>query len=507
MTLAVSLALAGPLGLAQTAPAAKPDEQKVEKVEVTGSRIASPNVESVSPITTIDAAAIKVDGLRSVENLLNNLPQVFADQGANISNGATGNANVNLRGLNPERTLVLVNGRRMAAGSPRSFAVDLNQIPAPLIKRIEILTGGGGAVYGSDAVAGVVNFIMNDRFEGVQIEANHSFYNHEQHDSSGTADVIRVRGQTNSAQFNLPGDKSADGKITDWSLTMGSNFAGGKGNATLFFNYKKEDALLQSERDFSACSIGNATSRVNNVINGVTFGPGFRCGGSGTSFPGLFVVAAGQRTVADSAGNVRPFVAATDQYNFGPTNFFQRPSERYGFNAFANYNLTETAKLYSEFSFHDDRTVAQIAPSGLFGLDLSGANALQCNNPLLSASWRTALGCVGTTGTADAFILRRNVEGGGRQDDIRHTSYRLVLGLKGEIGKIWNYDLYAYDGKVVYQEVYKNELSVSRSFQAMDVVADANGNPVCRSGPPCVPYNIWRLGGVTPEALAFVQTP
>jgi outer membrane receptor protein involved in Fe transport len=489
------------------APAAKPDEQKVEKVEVTGSRIASPNLESVSPITTIDAAAIKVDGLRSVENLLNNLPQVFAAQGANVSNGATGTATVNLRNLGAVRTLVLVNGRRLPAGSPRTFAADLNQVPAPLIKRVEILTGGGGAVYGSDAVSGVVNFIMNDRFEGVQIEANHSFYNHEQHDTSGVATMIGVRGRTNPAQFQLPGDKSADGKINDWNLTMGSNFANGKGNATVFFNYKKEDALLQSERDFSACSIGNATAPGNNTINGVVFGPGFRCGGSSTSFPGRFIVSNGNLTVADAAGNTRPFDATLDQYNFGPLNHFQRPSERYGFNAFANYSLNDTTKLYSEFSFHDDRTIAQIAPSGLFGIDLSGANAVSCNNPLLSAAWRSALGCVGTTGTADAFILRRNVEGGGRQDDIRHSSYRLVLGLKGEFAKIWNYDLYAYDGKVVYQETYKNDFSITRAFQAMDVIPDANGNPVCRSGPPCVPYNIWRLGGVTPEALAFIQTP
>jgi iron complex outermembrane receptor protein len=493
----------------QAAPAAKKAEEKVERIEVTGSRIPSANLDSTSPITTIDAAAIKTDGLRSVENLLNNLPQVFAAQGATIANDSTGTATVNLRGLGATRTLVLVNGRRLPAGSPRTFAADLNQIPAPLIKRVEILTGGAGSIYGSDAVSGVVNFIMNDRFEGVQVDTSYSFYNHDQN-GGPVADMIRARAISNPREFKIPGNKSADGKIGDVSLLMGSNFANNKGNATVFFNYKKEEPLLQSERDFSACSIGNATSAAAATINGIAFGPGFRCGGSGTSFPGRFLnlVTGANLTVADAAGTTRPWVGANDQYNFGPLNYFQRPSERYQFNAFVNYDLNDSMKLYSEFSMHDDRTVAQIAPSGAFGFDASGANAIRCDNPLLSASWRAGLGCTGTTGVAnDLFIFRRNVEGGGRQDDIRHTSYRMVIGVKGDLGKSWGYDAYAYDGKVVYQQTYKNDFSTTRIGLALDVVRDGSGNIVCRSGPPCVPWNIWSLGGVTPAALNYVQTP
>jgi outer membrane receptor protein involved in Fe transport len=493
---------AAPVWAQQAAPV-----EKVEKIEVTGSRIATPNLESVSPITTIDAAAIKVDGLRSVENLLNNLPQVFAAQGAAVSNGATGTATVNLRGLGATRTLVLVNGRRLPAGSPRTFAADLNQIPAGLIKRVEILTGAGGAVYGSDAVSGVVNFIMNDRFEGIQLDTSHSFYNHDQHDRSGAADQIRARSISNPVSFQLPGDKSADGKINDINILLGGNFAGNKGNATISFAYKKEDALLQSERDYSACSLGNATTNASTTINGTVFGGGFRCGGSSTGFPGRFIVAAGNRTVANAQGGTRAWVAANDLYNFGPLNYFQRPSERYSVNVFANYDVRPNMKVYSELAFHDDRTVAQIAPSGLFGFDASGANAIRCDNPLLSADWRRDLGCNGTTGTADAFILRRNVEGGGRQDDIRHTSYRVLFGLKGEIGKTWTYDAFMHDGKVVFQETYKNDFSQARAALALDVIRDAAGNIVCRSGGNCVPYNLWSLGGITPEALNYIQTP
>ena len=476
---------------AATAAAAAPEG--MQRVEVTGSRIPSANLESTSPISVVTAKEIRMDGVRSVENLLNNLPQVFADQGGTISNGSTGTATVNLRNFGADRTLVLVNGRRLPSGSPRNTAADLNQIPAPLIRRVEVLTGGAGAIYGSDAVAGVVNFIMNDSFQGVQIEANHSFYNHQQN-GGGAADAANRRG------YPVPDDKGADGKISDASLLMGGNFADGKGNAVVFFGYKKEDPLLQSERDYSSCS-----------LDGFSSGNTFNCGGSGTSFPGRFLFGGQSFTVADANGNTRPWVAATDQYNFGPLNYYQRPSERYTFSSFVRYDINDKARLYAEGSFHDDRTVAQIAPSGLFGLDVSGANAIRWENPFLSQAWRDTLGLTGPGDTADGLIFRRNVEGGGRQDDQRHTSCRGVIGVKGEIGN-WNYDVFAQMGKVLYSETYLNDFSIARSARAVDVVADANGNPVCRSvvngvDPTCVPYNIWSLGGVTPEALAYLQTP
>ena len=482
-------------------PAPSPTE-KVEKIEVTGTRVPPPNLEGSSPITVIDAQSIKMDGIRSVENLLNNLPQVFADQGGNVSNGSTGTATVNLRGLGPTRTLVLVNGRRLPGGSPRagtaSAAADLNQVPAPLIKRVEILTGGAGAVYGSDAVAGVVNFIMNNKFEGVQVELNQSFYNHQQQNPFGVADLINGRAATNSAQFKVPSDKSSDGRIYDANILMGSNFANGKGNATVFFNYKKEDALLQSERDFSSCSLGSNSK-------------GFTCGGSSTSFPGRFLnLNTGvSRTVANAAGNTRAFNATLDQFNFAPTNFFQRPSERYGFNTSANYDLNENVNLYTEFSFHDDHTVAQIAPGGLF---FGGITAnVNFDNPLLSADWKRDLGLLQAGDSTPIFIGRRNVEGGGRQDDIRHTSFRTVVGLKGEFAKVWNYDIFMQTGKVVYQQTGKNDFSNSRALKALDVVS-VNGVATCRSfvngsDLNCVPYDLWSLGKITPAALNYISIP
>jgi outer membrane receptor protein involved in Fe transport len=484
------MAVAASAAYAQQAPA---DAQPMQRVEVTGSRIPSANLESVSPVTVMTAKEMKMDGVRSVENLLNNLPQVFADQGGTISNGSSGTATVNLRNFGADRTLVLVNGRRLPAGSPSNTAADLNQIPAPLIKKVEVLTGGASAIYGSDAVAGVVNFIMNDTFSGVQMEVNESFYNHSQHADS-VANAVKFR------NFPLPGNNGADGKVKDGNILIGGNFDGGKGNAVVFFGWKKEDALLQSARDFSSCSIGGFSSATK-----------FNCGGSGTSFPGRFFTDAGQKTVADANGGVRPYVAATDQYNFGPLNYFQRPSERWEFSSFTHYDFNETTRLYTEASFHDDHTVAQIAPSGLFGFDASGANAIHYENPYLSSAWKSALGLSAPGQTADAIIFRRNVEGGGRQDDIRHTSYRGVVGVKGELGK-WNYDVFAQMGKVLYAETYFNDFSNVRIGRALDVVSDAAGNPVCRAkldgiDPACAPYNIWALGKVSPEALSYLQTP
>ncbi len=483
-------------GLVMAPGAAMAQDTGLQRVEITGSRIKTIDTEGQSPIVVLTAEQIKSEGIRSVEALLNNLPQVFADMGSSVSNGSTGTATVNLRNLGASRTLVLVNGHRLPSGSPLDEAADLNQIPVAMISRVEVMTGGASAVYGADAVAGVVNFIMKNNFEGVEFQGNYSFYNHSQHNA--VSSVVAAR------NFALPGDVSRDGAEKDFSLTMGGNFANGKGNATINFTHRIEDALLQSQRDFSSCSLGTTSG-----------GTKFACGGSSTSFPGRFMTLGGagpSLTVADAAGNTRPFVSATDQYNYGPLNYFQRPSERNSVNVLAHYDINDQARLYTELSFHDDNTVAQIAPSGLFGLDASGVNAIKFENPLLSADWRTKLGLLKAGDTADLVIMRRNVEGGGRQDHIENSSYRALVGIKGDVGA-WSYDAYTLMSKVMYQETYKNDFSIVRSARALDVVTDpASGKPVCRSAldgtdPSCVPYNIWALGQVTPAALAYLQTP
>src|SRR6202046_2313220 len=243
-----------PAAYAQTAPAAAaaaaaPAGGELQEVVVTGTRIQSANLISASPITTITNVDIQASGLTRVEDLLNNLPQVFASQGANMSNGSTGTATVDLHALGANRTLVLVDGMRLAPGVPGgSSAADLNMIPAELIERVEVLTGGASSTYGADAVSGVVNFIMNTHYEGVKIDVPAGEYNHSNHEAL-------YQGIETAAGQPAPSGTVNSGQQKNVSFTAGSNFADGKGNATVYATYQTQAAVLQSKVDYSACTL------------------------------------------------------------------------------------------------------------------------------------------------------------------------------------------------------------------------------------------------------------
>lgn len=481
------------LGMQVVAHAQEAAPEALQKVEVTGSRIPTLNTESISPMVSLGSKDIKLDGVRNVESLLNNLPQVFAAQSGNVVNGASGTATVDLRGLGENRTLVLVDGRRLPAGSPGSTAADLNQIPAALIKRVDVMSGGAGAVYGADAVSGVVNFIMIDNFEGVQVELNGSGYNHQQNNPHGVGDVVAGRSVGNPAQFQRPGNKSFDGRSKDASLLIGGNFAEGKGNATVFFSYKKDDALLQSERDFTSCALTASAA-------------GYGCGGSGTNATGRFVNTKTNAIYTATANGDPRAYTANDAYNYGPINHLQRPSERYGVSASARFDVNDKIRVYSNFAFHDNTTDAQIAPGGIFG----NIYTLRYDNPMLSPAMKNAFSLFAPGDETDVVVQRRNVEGGGRVALFNNTSYRMMFGAKGTVGK-WNYDVYAQTSKVRYAGSSENYFSKERGAKALDVV-NVNGVATCRSvvdgsDPNCVPYNPWTLGAVTPEQLAYIQTP
>jgi outer membrane receptor protein involved in Fe transport len=372
-------------------------------------------------------------------------------------------------------------------------------------------------------VAGVVNFIMKDNFEGVQFDANTSFYNH--HNDNPVEDIV-----VGSGFAKAPSYIGNDGQSDELSLLMGSNFADGKGNATLFLGWRQTDALLQSERDYSGCALGSHPSSYN--------GEQWYCGGSSAGYPGRFRPY-WPRFRADGSAIADPSFSPTSggapgpwsgPYNFGPLNYWQRPDERWSVSAFMHYDFSDSVQVYSEFMFHDDRTKSQIAPSGIFAYSTYN---VPCDggNPLVSAAWLNVL-CFNRGNTIDPEtglsvpvaplspedsasirIARRNVEGGGRQDDIRHTSYRGVVGLKGNVWDNWNYDVSATYSTVIFQETYQNDFSITRTARAMDVVADPEtGQPVCRSvvdgtDPNCVPYNIWSSSGVTSQALNYLQIP
>lgn len=478
----------------------QPSEDR-DVVVITGTRIASPNLVTTSPVTQVTSEDIQATGVTRVEDLVTQLPQAFAAQNASVSNGASGTATVSLRNLGSSRTLVLIDGRRMPYGSPNDDAADLNQIPGPLVERVEVLTGGSSAVYGSDALAGVVNFIMKKDFEGIQVDAQYGFYQHENsYDDTNLRTVIANRGATNPAQFRLPDDNVDDGFSKEITAIFGVSSEDGAGNLTGYISYRNNDQVLQKDRDYSACSIGAATAT------------GFTCGGSGTSFPGRFTDFATFNYTLNSAGNFVPFNNAVNQYNFGPLNYYQRPDERYAFGLFGNYELNDGLEAYAQLMFSDYTSNSQIAPSGNF----FSTSTINCGNPLLSASQAAAIGCDSTeiannTSTA-LYIGRRNVEGGGRQDYLNYTSYRGVVGVRGDLWNDWTYDVSAQYSKVNMGRTYQNDFSTTRLNRALNVVRDGSGNAVCASvldgsDPNCVPYNVFAIGGVTQAQLDYLQIP
>src|SRR5262245_53940987 len=199
-------------------------QDNVEKVVVTGSRIPQKGLTSVSPVSTITNQEAKFQGTTSAETLLNNMPQVFANQGAEVSNGSSGTSTVDLRFLGPQRTLVLVNGKRLTPADADSPFVDFNQIPTALIDRVEVLTGGASAVYGADAVAGVVNFIMRKNFEGMESGVQWGITDHD-NDDFQSRKLIQAVAAGAPDQFALPDEHVNDGRtVTLWGI-MGANTA------------------------------------------------------------------------------------------------------------------------------------------------------------------------------------------------------------------------------------------------------------------------------------------
>jgi outer membrane receptor protein involved in Fe transport len=513
-------------------------DDTIQEVVVTGSRIAQPNLETTSPVTQVTAEDVITQGVTKIEDLVNQLPQAFAAQNGTVANGATGTATVNLRGLGATRTLVLIDGRRMPYGgvSSGSAAADLNQIPTAMVERVEVLTGGASAVYGSDAIAGVVNFIMKKDFEGVQIDGQYSLYQHT-NDFGGPGavklrDVIRQRAAGNPQQFALPDDNVTDGNSVMGSILVGVSTEDGRGNITAYASYQDSKAILQRDRDYSACSLATGEPLFS-----------FACGGSGTSFPGTFSdfgansnasngpdgirgtpddvadtnpLPSYNFTVDQGTGNFRPFTS-DDQYNFGPLNHYLRPDTRYSLGAMGHYELAPFADVYTQLMFTDVRSVAQTAPGGMFIGDVGGT--INCDNPLLSTQQFNAIGCSVPNAdgsdreTVPMYIGRRNVEGGGRQTDFHNSSFRGLIGARGAFADGWNYDVSTQFSRTTTNEITLNFFSKPKIERALDVVTDpATGNPVCRSvldgtDPNCVPYDIFGVGGVTPAALNYLQTP
>ena len=506
--------------------AAMAQQAPVETVVVTGSRIPQVGLYSSSPVTAVNQTEMKLQGTTSVETLLNNLPGVFSDFTQTASNGATGQATVDLRGLGSARTLVLIDGKRLMPSDPSNPVADLNQVPADMVDHVEVLTGGASAVYGSDAEGGVVNFIMRKDFEGIEVDGQYSINNAANDGQSHGVPYSTL--QKNAGFPSAPSDWWG-GATTEANLIMGVNTADGKGNITGYMGYRDIQAMLESARDFSACSL--TTNFSTNLF----------CSGSSNynrwlSWDDLLNGQPGQFFGGNT--NWVPYHGSdpTMKFNYGPLNYLQRPDVRYDGGFFGHYQVSPMLDVYSNFMFSDDHTLAQIAPSGAFlgsgpanfpGTISPGYVQVNCDNPLMTAQQNQLLcGEVSQTtygsgpeagrfdgsgnfrpGYSTLWLGRRDIEGGNRIDDLRHTSYRLVVGGKGDLGHGWSYDLYGQFGETVYQENYQNEWSKQRLENGLDV-NPVTGNCVSADlgiDTKCVPIDLFHgFGAVTPNQLKYI---
>ncbi len=516
---------------AQTAPSAAATTTAtaeaapaVQELVVTGSRIPQPNLTSVSPLTTVTSQNIKLSGQTDILQVLNQLPAAFANQTAQVSNGSTGTAEADLRNLGPSRTLVLIDGKRLVPGDPTTggLAPDLNFVPASLVDRVDVVTGGASAVYGSDAVAGVINFIMKKNFEGVQVDYQYSFYNH-QNDNTGAHVSLNQFG------LPIPNNVGADGGVHAVSIIMGTSSPDDKGNITAYATYRHFDPVLQSSRDFSECGIATFNTQPNTHF----------CVGSSNSafgrFDTLTVPIPGapptvppvtlHGTLANNPNGTQTLVPYSSAlaYNFNPLNYLQREDNQYTAGFFAHYDINKMVEVYTDFMFMDDQTNAQIAPSGLFrdsGPNLAAGYDLNCNNPLMSLSQATGLGC-GTGPLAQPIVP--GAPGGQvltgqsigyrfasvpRNSDIVHTDYKVDVGLRGDLGSGWSYDAYLQLGVARLSEEITGYGSETKIQNALDVVyKPGTTTPVCvNGGNACVPLNIFQAqsAGITPAQFNYV---
>lgn len=470
------------------------------EIVITGSRIRSPNLESVSPVTTVSSEEFAVRGTVRTEDLVNQLPQVFAAQGAANSNEATGTAQVDLRGLSPSRTLVLINGRRLPYGSPKNIPSDLNQVPTPLIQSVEVLTGGASAVYGSDAIAGVVNFKLLENFSGIRFSGSIAGFQHNNNDE-GLRDLLDRNNQAVPGAYLKPDKSVWNGFTTELSAVVGGNIDDDRGNVTAYATYRKVNPILQKDYDYSACALG-ATGPGGNA---------FSCSGSATNDPANFTNAGRIPGLPTSFRATRDgqFVPGTQTYNFAPYNYYQRPDERYSFGANAHYEVNDNFVPYLELSFMEDRSVAQIAPgtnSAGITVGAGSISGINCDNPFLSAQqanflctsrglstgsiYDAAGNYVGPQSVANGVLVaRRNVEGGNRQDDITHQSYRIVLGARGDIAGPFKYDVYGIYSKVNYRSRFSGDANRQRTANAFNAVRNSAGQIVCAINADANPNN------------------
>ncbi len=469
-------------------------------VTITGTRITAPGVVSSSPITSVGADEIALSQQPEVEKILRLLPMTIPGDGQNVNNGTAGAATVNLRGLGPQRGLLLIDGQRL---TPYDYngRVDTQVIPTALLERVDIVTGGASATYGSDAMSGAINFITKRDFQGVALNVDRS-----------------ITGED-------------DGEIISTSLTMGANLDDGRGNVVMSFNYSDRDGVQGGARPLGQLGI--------ETVSGAGYAQ-FLAGQSPTApadplCQGENAVSAGGSTTttptrlaifgASGLGQVRTngtLGANCSVFNFNPYNYYQTPQERFGATALGHYTIDEHFEAYGRASFSQVNVTQQVAPSGVF------ANAFwtPLANPHISAAQRTSiiaqaeldrvaatliagtnwrdLDSSGTVTAADDLNIvyrRRTTEFGPRSTSYDNSWFQLVGGLRGEIVPDWNYDVSFSHGESHQTRTFAGYTNLANIANALDAVSTT----ACRNGDPtCVPLNLFGTGaGITPAMVGY----
>ena len=493
-TLKISTAVAalsiGMLPIAAQAQDTGGEAGAMETVIITGTHIVRPNLQANSPISTLDASEIKMQGVTTIETSLNQLPQVTANANNHMSGGSDGTSNVDLRGLGSSRNLVLIDGQRMLP----SQAVDLNFIPSTLIKRVDVLTGGASAAYGSDAISGVVNFIMDRHLNGVRLNAQYSINQH-------TNDLDYNRQLMRNAGFEPAPENVFDGAQYELNVAAGADFAGGKGNVTAYIGYRSIDPVKQANRDFSAC--GQYHISLTEMV----------CGGSSNNAYGHIGIQSGPNMGTDwenAKDGSRVWVPndGTFGYNYGPENYIQRQDRRITAGAFGDYQVYDWLNVYSSFMYMSDMSTSHEAPSAIwFGTEVYDVN---CDNPFLSDQQKMLL-CGSTTSTADAQMMigYRMAKGAPRSNDMRHSDFRFEIGAKGNINENVTFNVNMVHALITANWIYQNDVNNYAPIEHGLQVVDVGGVPTCKSvldnsDPNCVPIDVFSSNGPSQAAYKYM---
>lgn len=473
--------------------------ETVEEIVVTGSRLVRRDLDAPSPIVVVTDAAIKSAGNVTIEETLNEMPQLASDNTSNVnSGGGSGVLTADLRGLDAVRTLVLVNGRRFTPADPRGLT-DLTSIPDALVDRVEIVTGGASAVYGSDAIAGAINFVLKDDFEGLEASV---FY-----------------GET--FEGDAPTEK--------YDLTVGGNFLDGRGNAVVSGSFTDRGTAFFADRDFSAISLFESGGQL--VPGGSSNIPGTRVGFSAANLAALNSLPFDPATACPGTigglrfgdgGAVLPFCDPEDRFNFAPLNYLLRPLERVQISSLAHFDVTESVTAYTELFFMENRNEWQQAPNA-GGLQTSGAPRGvylipdYANNPILFDPVRDLLidnpATFDPDGDGTAEIIqtgRRSEETGPRNYKYDRTSYSALAGLRGDFemnNSTWYWDSFFQYQRAKTDEDIAGQLSSLRLALGSDVTVDpVTGEASCTNQfVGCVPINFLGINSISPEGAAFIS--